>query len=262
MTTTEATNSPEELQDSPMPSEEQSQLVETISSEVGTSEASQETDVSTNLPDGVSDRTAKEFEKLKKQLREERERRMSYESSFGRGAGVKQETVDDKPLYDPKTGLVDVDALNDLQKQVRIAREQAEKADREQRSYVEKVQTQEALSVYPQLDPANDAFDESLHKATRAYLLDSMAYPESYGGHQLTYKQAADLAKGGFVNVPEATVSGLKEEASLGATGRPSQGVQRESSETQLQALRVGTRLGDKQSMIARLRALRQTSQS
>ena len=92
----------------------------------------------------------------------------------------------------------------------------------------------------------------------------SQAYPEKYGGESLSQKQAADLAKkivGEKPETPSEEAQRLepKEQASFGASGQPSQAVRsRVSSEEEFERLKFGTRIGDKDAMIARMRAIRE----
>jgi hypothetical protein len=225
------------------------------------------------LPESVSERTTREFEKLKEQLREERNKRLQYEQSLGsqsKGSNV-------KPLYDPETGLVDIEALNDIQRRQMQAEERAGRAESTIANYIENVQTKEAVSAYPELDTKSNKHDKDFYRATRALLMDSMAYPEDYGGGELSYKEAADIAKkrmdkADSQNTDKTAISkemaavaserlASKEQASLGASGQPTQGVQNKvSSNEEAERLSVGTRVGDKQSMIARMRNIRTSS--
>ncbi len=253
----------EQSQQSPMPSENQQVPELTDDSGVGESETFENAEVSSELPEGASERTAREFEKLKKQLREEREKRISLEYSRNTPQPTKQE--DEAPLYDEKTGLVNIQALNELQRKAKDADERARKIEFNVQKQTLDVQERELVSAYPQLNPKADDFDEKFFNQTRAYLHDSLAFPESYGGRQLTYKEAADLARGGSSKETpqqEADRLGPKEEASLGASGRPTQGVQTQTSEQRLRDLQVRTRMGDKDAQIARLRAIREANQS
>jgi len=219
------------------------------------------------LPKGVSERTKQQFDKLKDQLREYRER-LYGEQTFKSMTPPPTQTGEEQPLYDPKTGLVDVQALNNLQTKAKEADERAQRAETAVQSYIENVQTREAYQAYPELNPKNDKFDESLHRTTRAFLMDSMVYPENYGGGQLTYKEAADLARQQMGKTSQETTKeeteqiAQKEQASLGAEGRPSQGVQRETSSEEYESLRYRTRKGDEDAMAQRMKNIPTTPSS
>ena len=107
---------------------------------------------------------------------------------------------------------------------------------------------------------AKELFDES-----ERLWMHAQAYPEKYGGEPLSQKKAVDLAKQrmGNTETPEEEAERLesKEQAGLSASGKPSQGVQRETSEDSLESLKVGTRMDDKDSIITRMRAIRESQE-
>lgn len=262
---TQAEQSPDEvIQDSPMPSEEQQDLVTDNDEQVAdeSQEAlAQETD--NELPADVSKRTSEQFEKLRTQLRDERTRREAIESSY---RGYQPESIQ-TPIIDPDTGLLDENALTAVQYEAQQARLEAqairnelqrERADRENR---------ETYEVHPDLNPdVTKTFNKKLHIATRQIMLDSMLNPQDYENRQLSFREAADLAKG-TTTAAQARQEGAKEaleqltpkeQASLEASGSASR--QRIVAGAQeLESLRVQSRRGDPDAVIARLKALDQT---
>ena len=116
-------------------------------------------------------------------------------------------------------------------------------------------QTREALTAHPELQTR-----PALVKTARALMMDSLVYPESYNGQPLTYKGAVDYLKGNVVGQPKESPQQVqeritaKEQASLVAEGRPSQGVAKQLSDDELHDLQVRTRKGDAQAAVARLK--------
>ncbi len=228
---------------------------DTQASEVENSEAA--------LPDDASDRTKREFEKLRSQLADERQKRMQSESVFDSIRMKPQANTGELGnLYDPNTNLVDIAALEQLRIKTLSAEERATRAERTVERYVEEQQTKEALAVHPELDPSKKGFNQTLYKATRAILLDSMVNPQDYDGRQLSYKAAADLAKS--VNnkvVADAerqgatkAIEGLssKEQAALEATGRSDGRSYTEDSDD----LAYRTQKGDVKAIMERLKRI------
>lgn len=217
---------------------------------------------SEELPNGASDRTREQFDKLKSHSKElERQLYELRQRTFNEERFRSTEAT--KPLYDKTTGLVNIEALEELQRK-------ADNADRELRNLKDNFQQnsmvarqRELYGAYPELkNPKTAEAKELLDEAERIWM-HSQAYPEKYGGESLSEKQATDLAKKrmGKTEAKGASVES-KEQASLTASGRPTQGVQNKTtSEEETNRLKVGTRLGDKQSMIARMRAIRESSQ-
>lgn len=199
------------------------------------------------LPDGAKERTTQEFEKLKTQLKEEKERRLQYERMFNQ-----------YPQYtpQPKTDFVD-DPLEAQVSQLTQQNQQLSKitqtlmADRDER------QARSAYKAHPQLDPNNGNFNEKFHNAVVGYLANAYAR-----GQNISLKQAADeviaVASG---SVEEAKKQGEKEalerltpkeQASLEASSRSD----RRNEIQGLEDLRMRTRQGDKSAILERLKAL------
>ena len=116
-----------------------------------------------------------------------------------------------------------------------------------------RAEAREAEDAHPDLKT-----DSELLNMARAVKTDSLIYPENYKqGRELTLKESLDFVKskvGKTVkpNTPEVTPE--KEQASLSAEGRPSQGVQRELSDEEFDSLRWQTAKGNKDALIARMK--------
>lgn len=84
--------------------------------------------------------------------------------------------------------------INQTQQQVFQTGKQAQEFIENQQKRDEIRQTQEAYATYPQLNQDANDFDQEFYRLTRQILVDSLAYPNDYGGIGLTVKQAADRA--------------------------------------------------------------------
>lgn len=213
------------------------------------------------LPEDSTERTRREFEKLQQQLREERARR-EYAEQVYQSMQPKDPEPAATPLYDPETGLIDPDQLTDLQRQTIEANRRAEQAEKSVQSYLKAQENREVYAAYPELDPTAEKHDRSFHVETRRIMLDSMVNPEDYGGAQLSFKQAADLAKQKSIDPEQARQLGAqqaleelttKEQASLGIGGTSDRS---HLASDDLQTLQQRTRLGDKNAIIERFRRL------
>ena len=224
---------------------------ETAETQVGDSEELE-------LPEkGVTERTREQFDKLKTQLREYRER-LFNEQRFREPE--KPEEVE--PLYDKTTGLVNVKALEDIQRRTIEAEKRTKRVEERFQQTTVNSQVREMHSAYPELkNPKTDEAKEFFNESERIWM-HSQAFPDKYGGETLTQKQAADLAKRKLSGTPGEAQTAQKEEAALGASGKPTQGVQGRGTEDERQRLSLGTRTGDKDSMIARMRAIREAAQA
>lgn len=210
-----------------------------------------------NLPEGVSERTALQFEKLRRQLADEKAKNSSVFDSV-RPAYQPSAT---SQLYDPATGYIDANALENLQRIALAAEQRAARTEEELRKRDEEEQTREALSVYPELDPkAGKKHDKTLYNLTSALILDSMVNPQKYGNKVLRYKEAADYVKGqSRTELGKAEEAGMakaieqltpKEQAALEATGRSD----RRTSAMDHTELQERTRLNDYSAIMERLR--------
>lgn len=253
-------------QESPMPSDEQKidqpSEVDTTSQEteeVGSTESGEDT-----LPDNTSDRTRDQFDKLRNQLREERSRREYLEGVYQSMQTQKQEQVPEQPIYDPETGLLNEQALTDIQKRALAAEQRAERAEQSVKQYQYDQENKETFKEYPELDPSNTkTFNKKMHVATRQILLDSMVNPQDYKNKQLSFREAAAIAKtqlpGAIENAKKEGAKEAmeqlspKEQASLDAVGSPSR---RNEALGNLDDLRKRTRRGDSQATIERMKRI------
>jgi len=252
-----ANNMPETVtQESPMPSEDQKTIHE--SPDEVAEQSVQPSTETTELPDGAKERTREEFEKLKAKLRDERNRREYLENAY-KSLTVKEEKPD--PVYDPNTGLINENALTDIQRRAIEAERRAQRAEQAIQNFAQMQEEKETFSEFPELDPSSKKFDRTLHRVTRSILIDSNLHPEDYEGRQLKFVEAARFARNMSPSqVKEAekrgaqqAIEGLtpKEQASLEATGMPSR---RQEIESDLGDLRYKTRKGDLDSIIARMK--------
>ena len=142
-------------QESPMPSDEQKidqpSEVDTTSQEteeVGSTESGEDT-----LPDNTSDRTRDQFDKLRNQLREERSRREYLEGVYQSMQTQKQEQVPEQPIYDPETGLLNEQALTDIQKRALAAEQRAERAEQSVKQYSGIILADSSLNGFREAGP-------------------------------------------------------------------------------------------------------------
>jgi hypothetical protein len=253
----------EEKQQEPMPGSEEStetnQSQEVVPSNVE-GEASEapagDSQEELELPKGTKERTTKQFEKLKEQLRQTRDELFQLKDQVPQPKPAEEE----RPLYDPKTGLVDIEALEQLRRDSQAAKKELSSlkrqgADRE---------VQSLYDAHPEMNPNSKGFNQEAFDEAEKIWLHSQTNPEKYGGQALSQKQAADLASKSM-KAPEPEESSNAEEkqqASAEASGKPTQGVARQASEEDLEQLRFGTRTGDKDSMIARMRLIREAGKA
>lgn len=198
---------------------------------------------SLELPEGVTERTRQEFDKLKRKLAEARTKAFNPEPQA------------EKPLYDPSTGLVDVVELENTRKRAIEAEKRLRALEDNIQQQANDREVRELYEAHPDIRKNKEFMDE----AERLWM-HSQAYPEKYGGMPLSQKQAADRAKAKLNQAPTKEEVDAKEQASLSAAGRPTQSVQTKVvTEEETQRLSFGTRIGDKQSMVERMRKIRET---
>jgi len=266
----QAQNNPVEVtQDAAMPTVEQKVPMPSQTDNGGAQqEVTPQLAQGSGLPNEVSERTKREFDKLQEQLRAEREERIRLQGVWNTVAP--QTPQQTKPLYDPTTGLLDESVFTDVQRRASEAEARAKQAEARVQQYEQnqirskdELELQEAVVAHPELDSTGKQFDKRLHNQVRAILQDSLLHPEDYGPKTLTYKQAADLAKGiDQKKLDEARQDGTnqaleqlspKEQASLEATGSPAR---RAEVNSPLPDLRARTRKGDIDSIVQRMRGL------
>ncbi len=252
--------------EAPMPSAEQTTAKPTEGTpvdapkEVTTSQEEVNATDDLELPEGTSERTREQFDKLKTQLREERSRKTNVQNVFEQlrpaQPAVTQEQINS--FVDPVTGQVDINGLNTL---IYSTHQRAARAEQTVQGWIEGQQEKEAYTSHPDLDPNNlKSFNRTLFNKTRAVLMDSMLNPQDYNGKPLTVKEAGDLAKGVTSQAIDAAekagaqkaIESLtpKEQASLEATGRSD----RRNDVGDYDQLRQKTRKGDSQAIMERLR--------
>jgi len=261
-----------QTQPEPMPSSEQKTVEEQPSVEAPQGVAEQTTE--TQLPDSAKERTKAEFEKLQDKLREERTRREYLETVFNSMQSKPKEQKPEEnpePMYDPQTGLLNERYLTEVDRRAREAEERARRAEESIKGYeqqkvrdYDEIQRRDAFTAYPQLNPKEKNFDRELHVATRRVLLDSMANPDDYGGKEISFKEAADIAS---KSLPKAlqtakdegardAIENLtpKEQAALEATGTYGR---RNQLSDDFETLRDKSRRNDVDAIAERLRRIR-----
>lgn len=219
------------------------------------------------LPNEASDRTKDSFERLTSELREERRRREALEGAFKtlKPEGKSEQVL---PIVDPDTGLLNEQALTNVQQRALAAEEQAQATKKQLDELLEgqKRQTQEredmeAYQAHPELNPKNEDFNKDLRDVTSALILQSMVHPEQFGNKQLTHKEAGDKAKEMIAKISgnvkeEAAQEAIeqlspKEQAALEATGSS-----KRSNVTDISDLRRRTRKGDEGAVMERLKRM------
>lgn len=260
-----------DTQDSAMPTEDQKTTVTESTQEAAPTEVSSKETESEGLPDSASDRTKREFEKLKNELREERRKRQYVETVFNgiqQKQAPQQEVPQPVPVYDPNTGLLNEQALNEIQQRTIQAEQRAQtieqrfqQMDEERKAEAQRIEEQEAFTAHPELNPESKSFDQTLHNITSSLMLKAMLEPDKFGGKQLSFKEAGDTAKEWIQKVANgAKKTGAqealtqltpKEQAALEAVGNPTR---RTEVGSNLDDLRYRTRKGDIQSIVERLK--------
>ena len=243
-------------QPEPMPSSNQQTSSEPVAQQAAPQEVSEGAQAEPTLSDGASERTRQNFEKLKDDLRREREKNAFYEQTHS----SKPPQPVEAPLYDPQTGYVDVQQLERMRTTASTAEKKALEASQKFERYIQQQQEQEAYTAHPELNPDAHDHDSELFKLTRAIITDSMMNPHEYGGKELSAKQAADMAKKQRNKIVEqakqvAATEAIeqltpKEQASLEATGRSDRRVDVRSYEE----LSDRTRRGDTDAIMERFR--------
>lgn len=240
----EETKTPQE----PMPSSNQKSATVDGAARPAERDSQVEESRDAELPDNVRDRTAQQFEKLKQQLAEEREKRTRLEMAMGTSQPKQQESGLPE-WYDPNTREVDVTKL-----QAERARERAELENLKRQikgvsRLSEEQQEKEAYTSYPELDPKSDNFDNDFQEQVVSYMATRIAR-----GENPTIKEAADkLMQIVEKRSGQAKVQGAKEalekiapkeQASLEATGRSDRRLPRNDIEKLRYATRYGGRSG------------------
>lgn len=240
-----------ETQEAAVPTAEQQTPKPKVEQPVPQEKAAQQTD-GQELPEDASERTRREFDKLRDQLKDERTRRQYYESVMN--TLTPQQPQQPSQIIDPETGLLNEQALTETQKTALEARERAARAEQALQSYQNDQENREVYREYPELDPTGGKHDKELHNETRRLMLDSMVNPDDYG-KQLSFIDAANLAKEKLGT--QATKEGAKEaidqlapkeQASLEAHGS-SQRAREDIASAEEDTLRYKARRGDDHAM-------------
>lgn len=258
---TKAKKEPEkETQDAPVPSAEQ-KIDAPQEGEVDKTTQPAEAE----LPDDSSERTRQQFDKLRSELRTEKEQRLRVESAFS-AMQPKPEPDKETPIYDPDTGLLNEQALTSTQKQAQEAVKEAAATKKQLNQFVQDQDEREAFAAHPELNIRDDkTFNKEFHTEVRKTILDSMVNPNDYGGKQLNMREAGDLVKkSSSTDTESAKKQGAKEaieeltpkeQGSLEATGS-SKGEQL-SAQEDLETLKQMTRKGDIGATMARLKNIK-----
>lgn len=212
-----------DTQDAPMPSADQ----QTSDYGEDTSYAARESEVSETpeepeLPQGTKERTAQQFEKLKKQVAEEREKRMRLERMFNPN------------VNDPNAKIAQLENKISLLTKTEEQKQEAE-----------------AYAAYPELNPKNKGkgYSERLHEHLISYMATEFAK-----GNNPTIKEAADsLMELTKTAASKAEREGAKkaleqlspkEQAALEATGRSDRRLPSQDLDQLRQVTRAGGRTG------------------
>ena len=240
-----------------VPAEEKVSDAESAQEAAPVSEEATEEAPTSELPEDAKQRTREQFDKLKGEKEALRQELDQYKT-----IRPTQPEKESKPLYDPTTGLVDTDALNRLGDDIASLKKENERLRKETGDK----EVIEMLVKYPEMDQTNkDKFNQELFDEANRLWMHSQAYPESYGGRSLTQRQAASRAKKkvGKKETPKqrSERETVKEQASLGISGKPGQGVKTQTVDETQERLVMGTRLGKKQEMIERMRNIREAEE-
>ena len=253
-----------ETQEAPVPSAEQKiPSSEVVGEEAGETQVTPQEAKEGALPEEASERTKREFEKLREQVREERTRREYFEAVFSSMQPQKQPEV--VPVIDPETGLPNEQVLTDIQKRAYESEQRATRAEQAIQGYLTEQENRAVYAQHPELNPSSDKFDKKLHTKVRSLLLDSMLNPGDYGSRQLGFMEAVELVKGESTSAAEeAKKEGAqeamkqtesKEQASLEATGTSGR---RTEIASDLEELKRRTRKGDMNAVVERLKGIQE----
>lgn len=167
---------------------------------------------------------------------------------------------------DPKTGETYINETK-LRSRMEEIQQKASKAEEAINNYIKTAeqreierQNKETFSVYPELDPANEKFDQTFNKQVRGILLDSMYSAGDYGGKTFSFKEAADFVRSQYPKKVEATpqmtqesVNDVREQVSAQPSNQPMSSRPAMEDDDQLGDLRRRTRMGDTEALARRL---------
>lgn len=224
------------------------------------------------LPDGVSERTKEEFEKLKAhnaQLKAENELYKSKTSvldEFKPPTEVQVETpnlsttqvAEIKSKFVDENGFVDVAALEKeltaAEERAKRAEETAKRIEKRIQDSEETVQVKKAHADFPQLDPHSDKFDPKFYKLVKLNLVDQMM-----NGKQDIVQAAQEVAELYHpVDVQQAKTEAVTEyKSKVSKRDQASEDVSAsgKGAPTDLDELRQKTQAGDNDALFKRLQA-------
>ena len=194
---------------------------------------------------------------------------------------AKQVNVADFVEIDPVTGDRFIDDKK-LQAKIEDLNTKASKAEEAVQRYIQTSeqreidrQNEEAFKAYPELNPSGSEFNTKFHNQTRALIYDSLINPQDYGGKPLSFKKAADFAKGdgnmsgseknqqasASTNKPgEQTVAAnnpsgedAKQQAAVSVTGEQPDNRGALAGSEELTKLQQATRYGDTEALARRI---------
>lgn len=250
-----------ETQQEPVPSSEQKSSEPSETAKAAEGETPRETSQESKdleLPSDAKERTREQFEKLKADLAEERSRRTRLERAFTKPSQTGQENHDGVPeWFDPENQTVDVNKLNQRERQLQQKVETLENQLTGLTRKEEQIQEKEAYEAYPELNPKSGDFDDRFQKQLISYMA-----TEFSEGRNPTMKQAADdiiaiaekRAKRAEKEGAKKALESLspKEQAALEATGRSDRRLPGED----LASMRAQTRQGGRSGLEAAMRRL------
>jgi len=213
------------------------------------------------LPADAKERTQQQFEKLKSQLAEEREKRTRLERVFTQHSQPQAYNQQLPEWYDPDTQSVDVYKLQQREVQLQQKIDTLENRLGGLTRQEEIKQEQEAYNAYPELNPNSGDFDDRFQRQLISYMATEFAE-----GRNPTMKQAADdivalaekraqkVAKEAQKQGAQRALESLspKEQAALEATGRSDRRLPQED----LEAIRARTRQGGRAGLEAAMKRL------
>lgn len=169
--------------------DDMAQQAEQTATELPTEEKPTE-ETEPQLPDGVNERTAEQFEKLKKhnqELKEQLEKASAKPTqsvleslrpadnypniSQAQANEIAEQVFDDQGFVDPNLLNQKLAKAEETAKQ---AIEAAKQAQQQLRNFEETQQTQQVYSKYPQLDPNSQSFDPQFYSRVRNELIGQM----------------------------------------------------------------------------------------
>jgi DNA repair exonuclease SbcCD ATPase subunit len=219
------------------------------------------------LPEGVSERTTEQFDKLKAQNQELKQQLESQKGSPDEpilGAVQQPTTPLPEPqsvvdsFYNAETGEVDIQALRSFEQDLVKTKQELGSLKQTFQNERDAVQEEAAYEAHPDLKTNKD-----LRRKARAVYVDSMINPQDYGNKIISLKEATDLVKTSSDKAVEAAEKAgaqqalesltPKEQAALEATGRSDK---RQLTAEELEDLRRRTREGDPEAIMQRLKGI------